>query len=176
MILRTTYQYVPICTALSQAPKQTCFVDNFNKLARWCTALYLHRTRWYTAVQDGSRWHKAVHELYKVVQGGKRWRKNGSEQYIQVHPGMHCDVLIQYIPVHPGTYCDVPILIAQPGYASLLDLLLHFYPVWNAVFETNVFQLTWFVQQYGRRRSLPKLEGHVFQILKSISGTLQAAH
>ena len=72
---------------------------------------------------------QAVHELYKVVQGGKRWRKNGSEQYIQVHPGMHCDVLIQYIPVHPGTYCDVLILIAQPGYAFLLDLLLHFYPV-----------------------------------------------
>jgi hypothetical protein len=54
-----------------------------------CTALYLHSTKWYKVVQDGTRWYKVV---LTMVYGGT-WRykavRESFKQYRLVRTGMY---------------------------------------------------------------------------------------
>ncbi len=97
-IRETSKWYIPVRTNI----ENSCGSTYWYVLV--CTALYLHITRWYKVVQDGTRWYKMVQipvrtnienscgstywyvlvctalylhitRWYKVVQDGTRWYK-----------------------------------------------------------------------------------------------------
>ena len=82
LVRETSKWYIPVRTNIENSYGSTYWY------VLVCTALYLHSTRWYKMVQDGTRWYK---QWYMEVHGGTRPYEN----YRLVRTGMYLSLRFQ---------------------------------------------------------------------------------